>query len=195
MFNKSEDSDLKSLVGRSCELLGLPLRLGRTRPLGSIFAETETNLNNTFGYFGRFTWRFLEWVKDDAEAFWKGRRRDSLVGGSRIGKQGNRKKGLDSKLILPPIRATSCIQLDPILGGRGWAYCPNFSSPCCRAKSETSLLCKLQYSEVSSARAYRVKTRRHGPHAKPIRAGLSRCPWVLISFHESLTEAFTECSS
>ena len=124
MFNISEDSGLKSFVGRSYIVFGLPLRLGRTWPLSSMLTEAETNLHMTRGNLGRLAWRLLELVK--AEASWKGRWRDGVT---RVGKRGNNVNATVLMLILPPIRATSCIQFAPRCLGDG-QHCPNFTSPC-----------------------------------------------------------------
>ena len=157
MFNTSEDSGLKSFVGRSYIVLGLPLRLGRTWPLSSMLAEAETNLHMTRGKLGRLAWRLLEWVK--AEALWKGRRSDSVT---RVGKQGNKVNAIELKLILPPIRVTSCIQ---------------FASRCFGDVLEMGSIALILLLHASPTRrflctfckisvgAYRVCIMRHGPSA------------------------------
>lgn len=102
-------------------VFGLPLRFGLTWPLSSMLAESERRLNVARENLGRFSrWRLLEMVKKVAEAIFGERGRDSLVGVTRVGKQGRNVNGLELILILPPTRATSCIQLASGLSWR-WA--------------------------------------------------------------------------
>ena len=130
-----------------------------------MLAEAETDLKTIRGDVRRLRWRLLEWVKDEAEAFWKGRRRDSLVGAAR--KQGSNVNALEPILILPPIRATSCIQVATQFSWR-WAALP--LPPFSMLVQLLQLLCN-----ISTAGAYRVCVFRHGPHAKPIWISGCRC--------------------
>ena len=88
-----------------------------------MLAESERDLNTARWNLGRFRWRLLKWINDEAGAIWKGRQRDSLVGVTRRGKQGNEVNVLEWMLIPPPIRATSCIQLVSQLSRR-WVALP-----------------------------------------------------------------------
>ena len=105
---------MKSFVGRSCMVFGLPLRFGRMWPLSSMLAPPEKDLNTSRVNLGRFASQLLGGVRETAEVLWKGRRMGgSLIGVTPKGKQGRNVSGLELVLLIrpPTRRATSCIQL------------------------------------------------------------------------------------
>ena len=159
---------LKSFVGRSCMVFGLPLRFVRMWPLSSMLAQPEKDLNTSRVNLGEFARQPLGGVKEKAEVNLKGRRMGgSLVGATRKGKQGRKVSGLELLLIRPPTRrATSCIQLVSRSFYFFWrwvAMAHNFTCPCCLAVAARNPLSLLESFDRESYPRVSILHQRHGP--------------------------------